>query len=106
MSEKPITHRAGPRLTGRVAIVTGGGRGIGSATAQVLAAEGAFVLVATRTAGPGQATVDAIVAAGGKGEPSSARSGGSRSRRFRRRPARLRPCSSHQKPRPGAAGGA
>lgn len=68
MSEKPITHRAGPRLTGRVAIVTGGGRGIGSATAQVLAAEGAFVLVATRTAGPGQATVDAIVAAGGKGE--------------------------------------
>ena len=68
MPEKPITHRAGPRLTGRVAIVTGGGRGIGSATAQVLAAEGAFVLVATRTAGPGQATVDAIVAAGGKGE--------------------------------------
>lgn len=68
MPEKPITHRAGPRLTGRVAIVTGGGKGIGSATAQVLAAEGAYVVVATRTAGPGQETVDAIIAAGGRAE--------------------------------------
>ncbi len=68
MAEKPVTHRAGPRLVGRVAIVTGGGKGIGSATAQVLAAEGAYVVVATRTAGPGQETVDAIRAAGGKGE--------------------------------------
>jgi 3-oxoacyl-[acyl-carrier protein] reductase len=68
MSEKPITHRAGPRLSGKVAIVTGGGKGIGSATAQVLAAEGAHVMVATRTAGPGQETVDAIVSAGGSGE--------------------------------------
>ena len=68
MPETPITHRAGPRLPGKVAIVTGGGRGIGSATAQVLAAEGAHVVVATRTAGPGQDTVDAIAAAGGKAE--------------------------------------
>lgn len=68
MTEIPVTHRAGPRLTGRVAIVTGGGRGIGSATAQVLAAEGAIVVVATRTAGPGQQTVDTILAAGGRAE--------------------------------------
>ena len=68
MSEKPITHRAGPRLSGKIAIVTGGGKGIGSATAQVMAAEGALVVVATRTAAPGQATVDAIVAAGGRAE--------------------------------------
>ena len=60
MPEKPIAHRAGPRLAGKVAVVTGGGKGIGSATAQVLAAEGAQVVVATRTAEPGQATVDAI----------------------------------------------
>jgi 3-oxoacyl-[acyl-carrier protein] reductase len=63
-----VAHRAGPRLVGKVAIVTGGGKGIGSATAQVLAAEGAHVVVATRTEGPGAETVAAIAAAGGSGE--------------------------------------
>ena len=38
------------KLDGRVAIVTGGGRGIGGATARRFAEEGARVLVATRSA--------------------------------------------------------
>jgi NAD(P)-dependent dehydrogenase (short-subunit alcohol dehydrogenase family) len=41
----------GPALSGRSAVVTGGGRGIGAAVARALAAEGAAVVVAARTQG-------------------------------------------------------
>jgi NAD(P)-dependent dehydrogenase (short-subunit alcohol dehydrogenase family) len=53
------------RLDGRVAIVTGGGRGIGRTLSEGLAAVGASVVVASRTEAACRETADAIEAAGG-----------------------------------------
>jgi 3-oxoacyl-[acyl-carrier protein] reductase len=50
----------------RVAIVTGSGHGIGRATALALAAEGATVIIATRTESQGREVLAAIEAGGGK----------------------------------------
>jgi NAD(P)-dependent dehydrogenase (short-subunit alcohol dehydrogenase family) len=54
-----------PALVGRVALVTGGGRGLGRVTTQALAAAGAAVAVAARTDGELTETVAMIDAAGG-----------------------------------------
>lgn len=55
-------------LSGKAAIVTGGGQGIGAGIAKVFAASGASVMVATRTAKHGEDTVEAIRAAGGSAD--------------------------------------
>lgn len=55
-----------PDLSGQVAVVTGGGRGIGRAVARSLASAGAKVAVAARTEEEIQAVADEIAAAGGE----------------------------------------
>lgn len=52
-------------LEGRVAVITGGGRGIGLATGLAMAAAGARIAVLDRDAAPMNAAVAAIRAAGG-----------------------------------------
>ena len=55
----------GRSLEGRVAIVTGAGRGIGAATARLFAGEGARVVLASRTTSELEATAGAIAEAAG-----------------------------------------
>ncbi len=54
------------RVDGKVAIVTGGASGIGRATAEILAREGASVVVTDIDVRAGEAVVEGIKAAGGK----------------------------------------
>jgi 3-oxoacyl-[acyl-carrier protein] reductase len=53
-------------IDGKVAILTGSGRGIGAATAKMFAAEGASVVVSDLDPAPAEETATAIRAAGGK----------------------------------------
>ncbi len=55
-----------PKLDGKVALITGSGRGIGRAIALKLASEGARLVINDLDAAPAQETVDAIRAAGGQ----------------------------------------
>jgi len=53
------------RLRDRVVVITGGGRGIGAATAQIIAGEGGRVVIGDMLEAEGEATAVAIRATGG-----------------------------------------
>jgi NAD(P)-dependent dehydrogenase (short-subunit alcohol dehydrogenase family) len=54
------------RLAGKVAVITGAGAGIGRATAELFAEEGAAVVIAERDESTGRDAADAIQKVGGK----------------------------------------
>jgi NAD(P)-dependent dehydrogenase (short-subunit alcohol dehydrogenase family) len=59
-----VSPLVGPRLSGRVALITGGSTGLGRVGAELFAAEGAQVVIADVT--DGDEAVEAIAAAGGE----------------------------------------
>ena len=63
------TEPMAPALCGRVALVTGAGRGLGAATAEILAGAGAELILMSRTGSELEATVSRIRAHGGRATP-------------------------------------
>ena len=61
-----MKHSLSPDLTGKIALVSGAGRGIGRSIAQALAHSGAHVVLAARTAGQIKSLAKEITAYGGK----------------------------------------
>src|SRR5437588_534821 len=65
---KYMSNNNGQKLAGKVAVVTGGSRGIGAAIAKRLAADGASVAITyTKGADAAASVVQAIERGGGKG---------------------------------------